>query len=99
MSKSPRPSSSRSVSSGESSPSAPDLKVTTPVNDVEPADPLAEPQQEGALDREERIRRAAYHRYQQRGGSGGDSVQDWLDAERDLDADGDRTDGRPSQQQ
>lgn len=97
MSKSPRSSSPRPASSDQPSPSAPDLKVTTPVNDVEPADPLAEPQHEAALDRQERIRRAAYHRYQQRGEAGGDSVRDWLDAERDVDGDG--ADGRPAQQQ
>lgn len=33
---------------------------------------------------EDRIRRAAYRRYEERGGTPGDSVEDWLEAERDI---------------
>ncbi|MBL8301791.1 MAG: DUF2934 domain-containing protein [Ideonella sp.] len=35
--------------------------------------------------REERIRQAAHARYQQRGGIGGDAVQDWIEAEAEID--------------
>lgn len=38
-----------------------------------------------ATSREERIRRAAHARYEQRGGIGGDAMQDWLDAEAEVD--------------
>lgn len=37
-------------------------------------------------DREQRIREAAYARYQARGGEKGHHVQDWLDAEAEMGA-------------
>lgn len=37
------------------------------------------------LSREERIRRAAHARYEQRGGIDGHAVQDWLEAEAEID--------------
>lgn len=49
----------------------------------------------GSLSREERerlIAEAAYHRAQQRGFVGGDPVEDWLAAEREIDQ---APDGRP----
>ncbi|HUD32384.1 MAG TPA: DUF2934 domain-containing protein, partial [Variovorax sp.] len=36
---------------------------------------------EDGHDREEQIRQAAYAAYERRGGTDGDAVQDWLDAE------------------
>jgi hypothetical protein len=40
----------------------------------------------GDVDREVRIRSAAYAAYLRRGGESGDAVQDWLEAEREVDA-------------
>jgi Protein of unknown function (DUF2934) len=34
--------------------------------------------------REERVRDAAYRRYEERGGAGGNEVQDWIDAEEEV---------------
>lgn len=42
--------------------------------------PKAATSEEGH-DREEEIRQAAYAAYERRGGTDGDTVQDWLDAE------------------
>jgi hypothetical protein len=44
-----------------------------------------EVQGEDPASREERIRRAAYDAYERRGGEPGDEVQDWLDAESQVD--------------
>ena len=41
---------------------------------------------EDAASREARIRRAAYDAYVRRGGAPGDEVQDWLDAEKQVDS-------------
>jgi Protein of unknown function (DUF2934) len=38
--------------------------------------------------REERIRQAAYRRFESRGGAQGDPLQDWLEAEAEVDATG-----------
>lgn len=35
--------------------------------------------------REDQIRRAAYRRWQERGGEDGSELADWLDAEREVD--------------
>jgi len=45
----------------------------------------AQGESEDAASREARIRRAAYDAYVRRGGAPGDEVQDWLDAERQVD--------------
>ncbi len=47
-------------------------------------DPAAEQQASDEATREERIRQAAYARWQQRGGESGDHHTDWLDAEADI---------------
>jgi len=60
---------------------------------VQPSDATEQQQQqqttegesEDAASREARIRRAAYDAYVRRGGAPGDEVQDWLDAERQVD--------------
>lgn len=44
--------------------------------------------------REERIRLAAYRRYAQRGESDGNSIQDWLDAEAEIDEQSSASDRR-----
>ncbi|RZL93773.1 MAG: DUF2934 domain-containing protein [Variovorax sp.] len=45
--------------------------------------------------REARIRQAAYAAYLRRGGQPGDPIEDWLEAERSLDAGGTRDDSDP----
>ena len=51
---------------------------------TEPPTPeTAEPPHE---DREARIREAAYRRYQERAGGSGDALDDWLEAEKEVDA-------------
>ena len=54
---------------------ATDLELETPSSD-----------ESGDVDREVRIRSAAYAAYLRRGGEPGDAVQDWLEAERQVDA-------------
>lgn len=60
---------------------------TEPANDQ--GGPLIEPDE--AVDevqraaREDLIRREAYRRYQERGGEAGSAVDDWLEAEREVD--------------
>ena len=44
-----------------------------------------ETDQSTAASREERVRQAAYRRYQERGGTHGNDAQDWLDAEAEID--------------
>lgn len=56
-------------------------------------EPVQHQQQAGADDaagpaREERIRQAAYRRWEARNGGPGDPVEDWLQAEADVDATG-----------
>jgi hypothetical protein len=61
---------------------------------VQPSDATEQQQQqqttqggsEDAASREARIRRAAYDAYVRRGGAPGDEVQDWLDAEKQVDS-------------
>jgi hypothetical protein len=59
---------------------------------VQPSDTTEQQQQttqgesEDAASREARIRRAAYDAYVRRGGAPGDEVQDWLDAEKQVDS-------------
>jgi hypothetical protein len=61
---------------------------------VQPSDATEQQQQqqttqggsEDAASREARIRRAAYDAYVRRGGAPGDDVQDWLDAEKQVDS-------------
>jgi outer membrane protein TolC len=43
----------------------------------------------GPLARTERIARRAYELYERRGGTGGHDLQDWLEAERQIDAEDD----------
>jgi hypothetical protein len=43
-----------------------------------------DPVSESHLELEARIRQRAHELYQQRGGEGGDAVEDWLQAEREI---------------
>jgi len=52
-----------------------------------PVDPAV-----GPLARTERIARRAYELYERRGGAGGHDLQDWLEAERHIDAEDDSAD-------
>jgi hypothetical protein len=54
-----------------------------PAPPVVPVD--AEPVRAG-VNRDERVARRAYELYRARGGAGGDSLADWLEAERQVDA-------------
>jgi outer membrane protein TolC len=45
-----------------------------------------DPEPGRSLDRSGRVARRAYELYEARGGVGGDELQDWLDAERQIDA-------------
>jgi len=48
--------------------------------------PSTHGESEDAASREARIRGAAYEAYVRRGGAPGDEVQDWLDAEKQVDS-------------
>ena len=48
----------------------------------------ASPALRSQYSREEAIRQAAYAAYERRGSTGGNEVQDWLDAEAEVDAQG-----------
>ena len=52
-----------------------------------PSAPAEGPVQDGASqgDREIRIAEQAYYRYERRNGGPGDAMQDWLEAEREVD--------------
>lgn len=56
-------------------------------------DPAAEEAKEAT--REDLIRRAAYRRYQERGGEGGNASDDWLQAEREIDDASEKTPETP----
>ena len=56
----------------------------SPARPVVPVDPAV-----GPLARTERIARRAYELYERRGGTGGHDLQDWLEAERQIDAEDD----------
>jgi Protein of unknown function (DUF2934) len=47
---------------------------------------VASNDKDSPISREERIRNAAYRRYQERGNEPGDSVADWLHAEGEINA-------------
>lgn len=53
----------------------------------------AEPAQDS---RENRVRRAAYARYEQRGKEGGHEVEDWLNAEAEVTASENDAEGQPA---
>jgi len=61
-------------------------EVPTPLPQSQPS--MQDGRQDSGLDvaREERIRRAAYEAYVLRGEGPGDAVQDWLQAEAEVDA-------------
>jgi hypothetical protein len=69
---------------------APDAE--DPANQAVPSFPDRSSSQQAAQDeaadpasRDERVRRAAYDAFVRRGGEPGDEVQDWLDAEAQVD--------------
>ena len=64
-----------------SDPAAPERDRPSPDRPVVPVDPAV-----GPLDRSSRVAQRAYELYEARGGTGGDELQDWLDAERQIDA-------------
>jgi hypothetical protein len=69
---------------------SPDTGAARAVSPSAPAEGPAEPPPLPS-ERERRIAERAYQRYEQRNGEAGDSMQDWLDAEREVDGNG--TDG------
>jgi hypothetical protein len=66
---------------------APARDRPSPDRPVVPVDPAV-----GPLARTERIARRAYELYERRGGAGGHDLQDWLEAERHIDAEDDSAD-------
>ena len=66
------------------SPAALPIEAQLRATDLELETPLLG--ESGDVDREVRIRSAAYAAYLRRAGEPGDAVQDWLEAEREVDA-------------
>jgi hypothetical protein len=64
-----------------------------PPTQITPSVPV-DPEPVRPLDRTERVARRAYELYAARGGTGGDQFQDWLEAERQIDAEDAKLDRR-----